>query len=621
MRLLTLILLFQFSICLGQNLVLNDSAESGGNCALGYFGYFTPSECSDWQSPQQLALYFNACSNSPYYATPANASGFQFPHSGKGYIGISCGRIDNQDTTLEVDGRTYATGELATALLKDSFYCITYYVSLADTAPLAVDRLGVLFSDAPPVPGPIFTPLQYSPQVVSPPGIYFTNKSGWTKISGIYRAQGGEKYLTVGDYNQGSAHIMYKVKPFNRIIENVALYFLDDITVNPLSSNFANINLGNDTTLCDTIGFSKALSVNSRMYDSIVWSTGENSSSIIISHTGIYYVDCYNGDCHVSDTIIISYHNPITTALKQDLIVCADKLPIHLTADTGFSNYAWDDQTFGPVKSVSQSGIYIVSFLTICGTKSDTFNVIKKDSPMPPMVKDTFLCVGDSTIPASVQGIDIKWYSSATDTIYSLRPVILPIPSVGVYDLYVTQTVNGCESSKAQFILDVFATPKIMPSYDEVHCYGSTIQLGETSEHGTKYLWNTQDTTSIISVKSSGYYSLTAVNECGFSSDSFNILIINCDTLCAYAPNAFTPNNDGVNDEYYVYPHCPYINFHLNIFNRWGEKVYDSYDPNLGWDGTYKTQQQPPGCYAYYVTITSESGFTAHAKGSLTLIR
>ncbi len=92
-----------------------------------------------------------------------------------------------------------------------------------------------------------------------------------------------------------------------------------------------------------------------------------------------------------------------------------------------------------------------------------------------------------------------------------------------------------------------------------------------------------------------------------------------------YVPNAFTPNGDGVNDEFNVYVKN-YVSFHLLIFNRWGEKLFETYDPLEGWNGEYRGKLCNPGVYVYYVDVKyndalEPDNFLEYTKGSLTLIR
>jgi gliding motility-associated-like protein len=96
--------------------------------------------------------------------------------------------------------------------------------------------------------------------------------------------------------------------------------------------------------------------------------------------------------------------------------------------------------------------------------------------------------------------------------------------------------------------------------------------------------------------------------------------IIVDNNLEPYVPNAFSPNGDGNNDLFMVYGEgIKAIDF--KIFNRWGEKVYETTSQYGGWDGTYKGIMQNPGVYSYSVTITYLDDKEVNRKGSITLIR
>jgi gliding motility-associated-like protein len=92
-----------------------------------------------------------------------------------------------------------------------------------------------------------------------------------------------------------------------------------------------------------------------------------------------------------------------------------------------------------------------------------------------------------------------------------------------------------------------------------------------------------------------------------------------------YIPNAFTPNQDGNNDVFYVYGRG-FADFHLKIFDRWGELVFESFNQNDGWDGTYRGKLLNPGVFVYYVDVRFITGiappeYTKYRKGSVTLLR
>lgn len=86
-------------------------------------------------------------------------------------------------------------------------------------------------------------------------------------------------------------------------------------------------------------------------------------------------------------------------------------------------------------------------------------------------------------------------------------------------------------------------------------------------------------------------------------------------------PNVFTPNGDGVND---------YINFAIygegilssvKVYNRWGNLVFEGYNNNALWDGTFNNKDCPEATYYYIITLETSSGEKIEAKSSLFLLR
>ena len=88
-----------------------------------------------------------------------------------------------------------------------------------------------------------------------------------------------------------------------------------------------------------------------------------------------------------------------------------------------------------------------------------------------------------------------------------------------------------------------------------------------------------------------------------------------------YIPNAFSPNGDGTNDEFTAFG-TSLKSVNMRVFNRWGEKVFDSGDEQwASWDGTYKGVMQPTGVYTYVVELVYLDGVSKIREGSITLIR
>jgi gliding motility-associated-like protein len=87
-----------------------------------------------------------------------------------------------------------------------------------------------------------------------------------------------------------------------------------------------------------------------------------------------------------------------------------------------------------------------------------------------------------------------------------------------------------------------------------------------------------------------------------------------------FAPNAFTPNNDGVNQEFQVFaPNAQQVE--LIIYNRWGRVIFQTNDLSVGWDGTFNGTPVQEGVYVYRLTGIGVDGSSFERSGTVTLIR
>ena len=86
-------------------------------------------------------------------------------------------------------------------------------------------------------------------------------------------------------------------------------------------------------------------------------------------------------------------------------------------------------------------------------------------------------------------------------------------------------------------------------------------------------------------------------------------------------PNAFTPNNDHLNDRFQVIVQGRLKSYHISVYNRFGNVVYSGNDINGNWDGTVKGEPAPSGVYVYVITGLSYENKSIAQKGIVTLLR
>ncbi len=170
--------------------------------------------------------------------------------------------------------------------------------------------------------------------------------------------------------------------------------------------------------------------------------------------------------------------------------------------------------------------------------------------------------------------------------------------------------------------LTVVPIPKVKLSNDTTLCIGKTIFLDATNQNST-YLWQDSTTNPTYTVNQQGlYWVIVKVDSNCIVSDTIQIYYKDCSTPDIYIPNSFTPNGDGLNDVFKIETLAEFSEFHLYIYDRWGEQLFESNDKTKGWDGTYKGKLVPNGVYVYLVTgIIKDTNEQIKRNGTVTVIR
>lgn len=159
---------------------------------------------------------------------------------------------------------------------------------------------------------------------------------------------------------------------------------------------------------------------------------------------------------------------------------------------------------------------------------------------------------------------------------------------------------------------------------------GQSVQLRATENEGYIYTWQpdpsldaTDISDPIATPTETTTYQLDIRDQNGCLNQAFiTIVVFNpaCLPPFIYVPNAFTPNGDGRNDEFKVYGD-PIDELELIVYDRWGEKVFETSQKDDGWDGTFRGKSLASDVYAYYVRVLCFNGEEFITKGNVTLIR
>jgi len=147
----------------------------------------------------------------------------------------------------------------------------------------------------------------------------------------------------------------------------------------------------------------------------------------------------------------------------------------------------------------------------------------------------------------------------------------------------------------------------------EVTTLDTEIEFTNTSEFATNYDWEFGDGTPNTTVEhpvhifpsdEDGNFTvqLVAYNSIG-CTDTATLAIIVTEELIYYIPNTFTPDGDAYNNTFhpvFTSGYDPY-DYHMMIFNRWGQLIFESYDSEFGWDGTYGGKLMQDGTYTWKI--------------------
>ncbi len=221
--------------------------------------------------------------------------------------------------------------------------------------------------------------------------------------------------------------------------------------------------------------------------------------------------------------------------------------------------------------------------------------------------------------------------SASCDSIVTLNLHMLPIKTIAFQKticegssflgysktgLYVDtfHSISGCDSIRT---LDLLVLKKPIPDFGVVTsiCIGDSLLLHPGIFNS--YLWQDGNIQQSYIARSPGKYTVTVTNSCGTSSDSIIISQKNCNI---YFPNAFSPNNDGLNDNFKVLSEYVFEKYKLVIYNRWGEIVFETTKPSDGWDGKLKGILQDTQNFVWICNYT-RAGISSEFNGTVLLLK
>lgn len=391
-------------------------------------------------------------------------------------------------------------------------------------------------------------------------------------------------------------------------------------------SDTPRLDLGKDHVMCDSANLMLNAASQNGQYTWIL-------NGITLPFTGDQLITHYPGGRYVAivnvpgcgtyrDTVTITYASPIepSFSLGPDTLLCPKEIYTLTAHLMGATAYDWSTSSRDSSIRISTPGTYW-AFVTYQGKCQVTDTVLVRyrgDRPLD--FHDTAICKGSTlslnadfgvgeynweAIPA--QRDDQNQTGQATYFVY--RP--------GTYA--VTATVGQCVY-KDTLTVSFDDSLQVSMIKDTTLCNGEDFWLRPTGNANT-YAWQDSTYTSRYKVEQSGIYTVVAANGCGKDTLQATVNLTAC-TCQLLLPNAFTPDGDGHNDIFRPLHACEMSDFQMAIYDRWGELVFRSSNPELGWDGSFGGKKVSPGSFIwmvrYFNTLTKQPVFK---KGTVLVIR
>jgi len=376
----------------------------------------------------------------------------------------------------------------------------------------------------------------------------------------------------------------------------------DSIVQNVSVVEVPQVTLPNDTALCQ--GAVLALDVGQPTVN-YLWQDSSTAPTFTIDSAGQYYVTVEN-DCGLdSDTILVQYDDSIQFSLGPDTATCggiafnfAPSIPASANA-----NWLWQDNSTDTIFIASETDTIILQLSNACGTVSDKVEVTFNVFPTVNLPNDTFYCVDVPIVlnTAGEDGVTYLWSDSSSGGSFNAD-------TSGSYWL---QATNPCATVADTFTVQFFDPISFELGNDTTICNEDSLELIATSAGATGYAWSTNSIDTSIYVTETGTYQVTVSLGLCTITDQITIVAERASCFegidCAIiAPNVFTPNNDGINDEFLVSSSCSFTGYQLTVYSRWGQKVFTSDRPLLGWDGTVGGLPLPNGVYYWLLDYQHE---------------
>ncbi|MCB9268285.1 MAG: gliding motility-associated C-terminal domain-containing protein [Lewinellaceae bacterium] len=319
--------------------------------------------------------------------------------------------------------------------------------------------------------------------------------------------------------------------------------------------------------------------------------------------------------CEAADTFAVAFIAPPVINLPDTARLCEGEM-VTLDATVPAATYLWTTGETSAILTASPSSSSSIGVQVSFGSCSSEDSVFIRVQPRPELElpPDQAICPGANVqIVALTDATSVLWNTGDTT-----QNIVISLP--GTYTA--TVALAGCSRSESTTLSSVQSAFSGLGA-DTTICDDIAIDLDATTP-GATYLWNTGSTDPILNTGDAGIYIVLVDDGQCLYRDSITIQERHCVYFDAFMPNTFSPDGDGRNDEYKVFlpDDINIISFTLQIYNRWGDVLFETSDPNTGWNGTKNGRLLPTDVYIARISIqySDDNGPGTYQQGGDVLL-
>lgn len=341
------------------------------------------------------------------------------------------------------------------------------------------------------------------------------------------------------------------------------------------------------------------------------WSTGEMSQMITAPAPGIYAVEVTLNACTRRDSFDVFLYELFPRII--DTLVC-DENEVVLSGGSSDAGYLWSTGSIAQNATVNASGLYTV----VKGDSGCLYNdsitlTLVTTSPEATTLRNCLASSEALSARFSEQGY--LWNTGASEQ-------TIAVDRSGGYNVQIV--LDGCVTvdSFEVYVNQSWQAPDIIS--DTILCEGDELLIA-LNQSNTTYVWDNGSSLANRTLTDAGLYWVETTNECGTLRDTVVVDVEEC-PCTFYVPSAFSPNGDGDNDVFKGDTDCELLSYELQVYDRWGDVMYQSENGEDGWDGTNEGIPVPIGIYVYNVRYTMQyqnamKRYTGQTSGKLFLRR